>query len=276
MATYAIGDVQGCFRSLERLLATLPLDERRDRLWLAGDLVNRGRGSLEVLRWAEAQGDRVTAVLGNHDLHLLAVDAGVRHAKAGDTLGPLLRAPDRPRLLDWLRRQPLLHREGATVMVHAGLLPEWTLDQAEALAREVEAELRGPTPGEALRRLCAGSFDRWPADPVDATTRTAATVAVMTRLRTLHTDGAWCRFTGPPAEAPDGCVPWFDLPHRRGDDALVVFGHWSALGVHQGPGAIGLDTGCVWGRQLTAVRLDDRAVFQVDCAPDDRAPDGRG
>lgn len=247
MATYAIGDIQGCHATLLSLLQKIRFDPRGDRLWLCGDLVNRGPSSLEVLRWARGLGDRVVAVLGNHDLHLLARWRGVVGAKPRDTLDEVLAAPDRDVLCEWLRERPLLYREGDLVLVHAGLLPSWTVEDAERLARGAEAELRG----DGIVSL----LSRGPRDPV---------VGPLTRIRTVRADGSLCDHAGPPAEAPPGCVPWFDVPSRRSRDATIIFGHWSALGLYVAPGLYGLDTGCVWGRTLTALRLDDRVIFQQE------------
>lgn len=257
MATYAIGDVHGCSRTLDALLAELPLDFARDRLWLVGDLVNRGPDSLGVLRWAretaERMGERFVAVLGNHDLHLLARAAGVARPKRRDTLEELLAAPDRDELVAWLRERPLLHRDGETFLVHAGLLPEWSVEDAEALAREAEATLQGL---EACRLLAAYAASRGRAD---------RTLAVLTLLRAVDGEGRPCfDFTGPPEEAPAGLVPWFDAPGRRSAEAQAVFGHWAALGLRRASGVCALDSGCVWGGTLSAVRLDDGELWQVE------------
>jgi len=264
VATYAIGDVQGCFEPLQRLLQRIAFDPDRDRLWLAGDLVNRGPGSLEVLRWARGLGPRLTAVLGNHDLHLLSAALGARPPKPRDTLEPVLSAPDRDELLAWVRGLPLLHREGDRVMVHAGLLPAWSVAEAEELAREAEAAIRGP----GLADLLAGLGDApsaWSPDLPPAA-RVRLTIVALTRLRTCTADGVIePEFSGPPDGAPPGRLPWFEVPGRRSADATVVFGHWAALGLHRAPGVVGLDSGCVWGGALTAVRLEDEAVFQVAC-----------
>jgi len=253
MATYAIGDVQGCFATLMRLIERLPLDPDRDRLWLAGDLVNRGPRSLEILRWARDQGERLTAVLGNHDLHLLARAEGLAAAKEGDTLDSVLAAPDRDELLDWLRRRPLCHVEGDRVLVHAGLHPEWTVSGARAVAAEIESVLRGAHQDrrDLLAAIAAGR-----SDPC------ATAARVLTRIRLCTSAGELRPGSGPPEEAPAGCVPWFRVPGRRSAEATIVFAHWSALGLLREPTLLGLDTGCVWGRELSAVRLEDRKVFQ--------------
>lgn len=263
MATYALGDVHGCFDTLQALLARIRFDRERDRLWLVGDLVNRGPDSLAVLRWAHGLGDRATVVLGNHDLHLLARAWGLAAAKPRDTLDEVLAAPDAGELLAWLRGRPLLARQGETVMVHAGLLPQWSLAEAEALARETSAALRGEGGRPLLASLRDG--DGWPAwsDDLAAGERRRLALAVFTRLRTLTADGRLDDdFGGPPQEAPDGHRPWFEIPGRKNAGARVLFGHWAALGFHLAPGLAGLDSSCAWGGHLTALRLDDGAVFQ--------------
>ena len=269
MATFAIGDIHGCYETLRRLLRRIEFDPRRDRLWLVGDLVNRGPRSLDVLRWAAELGDRLTCVLGNHDLHLLARAEGLAAPKRRDTLGPVLTAPDRDELLGWLRTRPLLHREGDHVLVHAGLFPSWTVAQAEGLAREVEQRLRGRN--RAARRLLASagarSDLRWREHRLSPFRRARAALAGFVKLRTLTPDGRICAdFSGPPAEAPRGCRPWFAVPGRRSAESLVIFGHWAAMGLRLEPGIAALDTGCAWGRQLTALRLDDSQPFTEPAA----------
>jgi bis(5'-nucleosyl)-tetraphosphatase (symmetrical) len=245
MATWAIGDVQGCFATLTRLLARIKFSDE-DRVWLLGDLVNRGPASLAVLRWARSLGDRARAVLGNHDVHLLARADGSAGPKRRDTLDEVLRAPDRDALLDWLRMQPFVHRTQNRLLVHAGLLPAWSADDAEREARAAE---------EALRA-------RRPLPP---------SVRAFTRLRTVYPDGRMNdEFSGPPGDAPERCVPWFAHPQRRSSDATVIFGHWAALGVHVSPTAIGLDSGCVWGHGLTALDLDGGALVSEPTAAADR------
>jgi len=258
---YAIGDIQGCMESLRALLERIDYEPGRDRLWLTGDLVNRGPRSLEVLRWARDQGESAVVALGNHDLHLLARAAGVADRRRRDTIEDVLAAPDRDDLVEWLRRRPLMAREGRMVMVHAGLMPAWSLEQAEALAREIEEELRGKR-WAALLAEWRGAPSAWRGDLAPGPRRSLA-LSAMATLRTVTRDGAMRRdFNGSPAEAPPGCVPWFDHPERRWRGARVVFGHWAALGLLLRDDVAGLDTGCVWGGKLTALRLDDGAVFQ--------------
>ncbi len=247
--------------SLRALLARIDYQPGRDRLWLTGDLVNRGPRSLEVLRWARAQGDSIDTVLGNHDLHLLARAAGVAQRRARDTIEDVLAAPDRDDLIEWLRHRALLVRDGDMLMVHAGLLPEWSPDQAVELARDLEAELRGPR-WAALLGSWRGAPGSWRSE-LEPGVRRALALSAMATLRAVNAEGAMRRdFNGPPAEAPPGCVPWFDHPARRSREARVVFGHWAALGLLLRDDVAALDTGCVWGGKLTALRLDDGAVFQ--------------
>jgi bis(5'-nucleosyl)-tetraphosphatase (symmetrical) len=280
LATYAIGDVQGCAASLERLLEELPFDDTVDRLWLVGDLVNRGPRSLDVLTWAHATagrlGERFRVVLGNHDLHLLAAAAGASRPSAGDTLDEVLQSPERDTLLAWLVGCPLAHRETLGgrphLLVHAGLLPNWSAVQAEALAREAHVALSGADGGAALaatRRLRPERFE----DGMTGELRLAAVVAALTRLRSCTADGRMCLDAkGPPADAPPGCLPWFDVPGRASSDHVVVCGHWAALGLLVRDDLVALDSGCVWGGALTAVRLEDRAVFQVPAVERGRDP----
>lgn len=265
MATYALGDIQGCFDEMQRLLETLAFDPSRDCLWLVGDLVNRGPQSLEVLRFVRSLGDRAVTVLGNHDLHLLVVAAGVRKAHPEDTLDAILRAPDRDELLDWLRRQRLMHSAGGYAMVHAGLLPQWSAVKAMALAGEVESALRGADHGEFLNRMYGNAPVAWD-DGLRGYDRLRVIVNAMTRLR-LCTDSGVMEFSHKTGldGAPAGYLPWFDVPARASRETPVVFGHWAALGLMLRADLLGLDSGCVWGRRLTAVRLDDRRVFQCGC-----------
>ncbi|MDB4961584.1 MAG: hypothetical protein JWP01_1583 [Myxococcales bacterium] len=263
MARYAIGDVQGCMASLERLLGLIDFSPARDQIWLVGDLVNRGPRSLDVLRWAHGMGTTVTCVLGNHDLHLLARAAGAAGEKKRDTLDEVLAAPDSDRLLDWLRHRPLFHHDAAFGMVHAGLHPQWTVADARARAAEIEHELRGPGWRAFLAQTLNGSIPRW--DPrLGGGDRWRAILAYLVRVRTCRPDGRIePDFDGPPSQAPPGCVPWFAMPDPAWATHTIVFGHWAALGLDIGARHLGIDTGCVWGKSLSAIRLDDRSVFQV-------------
>jgi bis(5'-nucleosyl)-tetraphosphatase (symmetrical) len=263
MATLAIGDVQGCREELERLLERAAFDPACDRLWLVGDLVNRGPDSAGVLRLVRALGDAAVAVLGNHDLHLLAMSCAARAPQRRDTAQAVLDEPDGADLVAWLRARPLLHREGDRALVHAALAPAWTLDRAEGLAREAETVLRSGDMAHLLGHLIADAPCRWD-DGLSGMARAAAIVTFLTKVRCLDAGGrADLEFAGPPDEAPSGLVPWFDVPGRQSAGSLVVFGHWAALGLLVRDDVIALDSGCVWGRELTAVRLEDRAVFQI-------------
>jgi bis(5'-nucleosyl)-tetraphosphatase (symmetrical) len=262
MATYAIGDIQGCMASLERLLALIDFSPDDDKLWLVGDLVNRGPRSLDVLRWAQEHDRVITCVLGNHDLHLLARSAGAAPEKKRDTLDDVLNARDADRLLEWLRSRPLVHADGKWAMVHGGLHPQWTIDKAKALGAEIERELRAPTWRAFLAQL-QGPTPRWD-DKLGGGDRWRAILAYLSRARMLKADGrVETDYDGPPAGAPAGLVPWYAVEGAAWRTHTVVFGHWSALGLDLGPHHVALDTGCVWGRSLTALRLDDRMVFQA-------------
>lgn len=261
MATYAIGDVHGCFDTLEALLRRLRYDSRHDFLWFVGDLVNRGPRSLATLRWAADQGDRIVAVLGNHDLHLLARAEGSSGPKRRDTLDEILNAPDRDDLLAWLLSRPLLHRQDGYCLVHAGLFPDWTLDQAEELARETESALLKGLPG-LVASIDQKTAERW-EDGLSRAGRARVALAGFARLRTLRGDGRMCAdFSGPPEEAPKGCRPWFEIPERRSRGETVICGHWAALGLRLQEGVAAIDTACVYGKKLTALRLEDGQLFQ--------------
>lgn len=268
MATYAIGDIQGCFASFEALLARCAFDPAHDRLWLVGDLVNRGPRSLETLRFVRDLGPAAVAVLGNHDLYLLMVAEGFGKRGKGDTLDDILNAPDRADLLDWLRRQPLCHVEGEFCMVHAGLLPQWTVAEARALAAEVEQALVAPNYREFMAHLWGSEPASW-RDDLAGWPRLRVIVNAMTRMRFCSPEGVMEFHTkGELDDAPaGGYLPWFQVPGRRSAGSVLVTGHWSALGLKIEPNLLALDSGCLWGRHLTAVRLEDRALFQVDCSP---------
>ena len=266
MSTYIIGDLQGCLSPLEVLLGTIRWNPEQDRLWFVGDLVNRGPQSLETLRFVRDLGPRAITVLGNHDLHLLGVAAGAVKIHKGDTLDSILAAPDRESLLEWLRQQPLMHVEGPWAMVHAGLLPQWTVPQALALAGEVAAALQGPDHPAFFRAMYGNQPDRW--DPaLQGMDRLRLITNGLTRLRLCTPEGVMeFQHKGELDKAPPGFIPWFDVPGRASADHTVVFGHWSALGLRLEQNLVALDTGCLWGRCLSALRLEDRALFQVPCS----------
>jgi bis(5'-nucleosyl)-tetraphosphatase (symmetrical) len=258
MATYAIGDVQGCFGALQALLGVIGFDRRRDTLWFTGDLVNRGPQSLEVLRFVRGLGDRAITVLGNHDLHLLAVAAGASRHKVRDTLEDILAAPDRAELLDWLRTRPLLHHDAnlGWLLVHAGLLPQWDLALALALAEEVQALLAGAGAQEFFGHMYGDLPDHW-RDTLQGVERVRVIINACTRLRFCDLEGNMdLRHKGAPGTQPPDLVPWFEVPTRRTRNTRIVFGHWSTLGRYRNERVICLDSGCLWGRSLTAVRLD--------------------
>jgi len=268
MATYAIGDIQGCFAPLMQLLERVRFDPERDRLWLVGDLVNRGPRSLEVLRWLVAHDRCVTAVLGNHDVYALARAFDAAPPTADDTLAELLSAPDRDALVAWLVRRPVLHQSEGHALVHAGLLPGWDLPAAHAEARAIEAALLADP-----RAFLAAYFHRprrpfsW--NPLSDMERAVGALAVMTRLRFVDAHGAPVSGATPPEAPPrPDAAPWFLSPERRSRGTPVVFGHWAALGLWIDGDVLALDSGCVWGGSLTAVRLEDRAVFAVPARRD--------
>jgi bis(5'-nucleosyl)-tetraphosphatase (symmetrical) len=265
-APVAIGDVQGCFDCLEALVARIDASAGRPaRLWLTGDLVNRGPKSLETLRWAMANEARLVTVLGNHDLHLLAVAAGIRPPHRSDTLAEILAAPDAADLLDWLRRRPLAHLENGHLMVHAGVLPQWSGERTLELAAEVQQVLAGPRWTGFLRKMYGNEPARWD-DGLRGADRLRVIVNALTRLRFCTPDGTMDFHTKEGAGgAPPGHLPWFDVPGRASARLTLVFGHWSTLGLVLRPDLVALDTGCVWGGALTGVRLDDREVFSLVC-----------
>ncbi len=272
MATYAIGDIQGCLTPFKRLLDQISFDLRTDQLWLVGDLVNRGPDSLPLLRFVRSLGGAVHIVLGNHDLFLLAAAEDIATVRLKDTIHDVLEAKDRGELIAWLRRQPLHYREGSFLMIHAGLLPQWTIDESVNFAREVEAMLAGPDYRAFLHRLFHGPAPQWDSS-LTGLERLVSTTRVLTRLRTCTPTGEMSEFSGPPEQAPAGYLPWFHIPHRRHTDITIICGHWAALGLHLEPGLLAIDSGCVWGRKLTAIRLEDRAVFQVSCEGNEIAGD---
>jgi bis(5'-nucleosyl)-tetraphosphatase (symmetrical) len=267
MTVYAVGDIQGCHEALSCVLKQVDFAAGRDQLWLVGDLVNRGPGSLEVLRFVRSLGESARVVLGNHELHLLAVAAGVRRLRPGDTLDPVLAAPDRHELLDWLSRQPLLHvdRELGYCMVHAGIPPQWDLAQASAMAREAEPWLQPDRleavfgPGEVDPDLLR--------DELSPAQRARVIIAYFTRMRVCSAEGRLeASYKGPAAGSPAGFLPWFAHLGRKTRQERVIFGHWAALqGRADAPNVFALDTGCAWGRSLTLMRLGDEQRYSCVC-----------
>ena len=266
MTRYAIGDLQGCVEELRTLLARLKFSADRDRLWLVGDLVNRGPDSLATLRLVRALGDNAVVVLGNHDLHLLAVAYGVQRRRRSDTLDAVLAASDRHALIEWLQLRPLAYLEGDDLMVHAGLVPQWTAARTLALAAEVSSALRRD-PRALFEHMYGDEPERWD-ERLAGAERLRFIINVLTRLRLCTADGRVdISSKGPPPPPSSPLRPWFEHPQRASRDVRVIFGHWSALGLVQRPGLLGLDSGCVWGGALTAADLDsDRPLVSVGCA----------
>ncbi|KVO66196.1 bis(5'-nucleosyl)-tetraphosphatase (symmetrical) [Burkholderia ubonensis] len=264
----AIGDIQGChssFRQLTEKLAAPP----DTPFWIAGDVVNRGAASLAALRELVDLGPSATVVLGNHDLHLLAVAAGIRTERPGDTIGEILDAPDAEALLEWVRHRPFAHFEHGMLLVHAGVLPQWDVTLALELADELQRALRAPDWRDTLSHLYGNEPNQWHPN-LKKRDRMRVAFNAFTRIRFCTPDGAMeFRTSGGPASAPPGYLPWFDVPGRRTEDVTVVFGHWAALGLMLRDNVIALDSGCVWGNQLSAVRLTadpaGRTVTQVQC-----------
>jgi bis(5'-nucleosyl)-tetraphosphatase (symmetrical) len=263
---YAIGDIQGCDRELRTLLGRLKFSADRDRLWLVGDLVNRGPGSLATLRVVRALADNAVVVLGNHDLHLLALAHGARRARSSDTLAEVLAAPDRGPLLEWLSTRPLAYAEDGDLLVHAGVVPQWTAALTLSLAAEVSEALRRD-PRALFAHMYGNQPDRW--DPrLEGMERLRFVINVLTRLRLCTADGRIdTSLKGRPPASRSPLRPWFEHARRATRDVRVIFGHWSALGLVQRAGVVGLDTGCVWGGALTALDLDaERPPLSVPCS----------
>ncbi len=272
MATYAVGDIQGCFASLQALLEKCSFSPEFDRLWLVGDLVNRGPRSLETLRFVKGLGDRAVTVLGNHDLSLLMAAEGFGKRHRSDTIDDILAAPDRDELLHWLRYQRLMHVQGDYAMVHAGLLPAWSVAEARTLAGEVEQALQAENYREFLANMWGSEPGAWDSS-LTGWPRLRVIVNAMTRMRFCSPAGEMdFKAKGELSQAPAGYLPWFEVPGRRSAATVLVTGHWSALGLRLEPNLLALDSGCLWGGKLSALRLEDRALFQVDCAADEAVP----
>lgn len=259
MATYAIGDVQGCYDELQALLARIGFNRAHDRLWFVGDLVNRGPKSLQVLRFVKDLGDRALVVLGNHDLHLIIQFEGFERRREDDTFDDVLGAPDARELADWVRMRPMMHVEGNFAMVHAGLLPKWTIERALSLGQEVEAALRAPNYRDFLANMYGSKPERWD-DSLTGWDRLRVIVNAMTRMRFCTAEGAM-GFQTKSNITPPGYLPWYQT--RTGAEPAIVFGHWSAQGLKLSERIAALDTGCVWGGSLSALRLEDRWLAQV-------------
>lgn len=268
MTRYAVGDVQGCWEPLQCLLKQVKFDPQHDELWSVGDMVNRGPNSLECLRFFAQLGASARVVLGNHDLHLLAVAHGIRKLKRSDTLQPILDAPDCADLLDWLTQQPLFYQSptGDYAMVHAGLAPQWSLTQAQQLSNEVSAALQSNQRVEFLRGMYGDTPDTW-SDDLLGIERLRVITNYFTRLRFCSASGALdLQSKDEPDNAPPGCMPWFAVPARKSAGKNIIFGHWATLlGRAERSDAFALDTGCVWGHKLTLLNLETQALSSCEC-----------
>jgi len=263
---YLVGDIQGCDGALDRLLEKIDFSPSRDRVYVLGDLVNRGPGSLATLRRLRDLGESATCVLGNHDWHLLAVAAGVRPRHRSDTIDDILDAPDREAWLDWLRQRRMAVFEQGWLMLHAGVVPQWDLATTLGLAGELETALRERPTREFLGAMFGNEPRRW-SESLTGDARLRFTLNAMTRIRYVDANGA-LDFASKEADAPPGLTAWFDAPGRRTTGTPIAFGHWASHGLIDRPELLGLDSGCVWGRQLSAARIEgtSREIFQVDCA----------
>lgn len=270
MAIYAIGDVQGCFSELEKLLSKISFNARRDHLWFVGDLVNRGPHSLETLEFVISLGSNATTVLGNHDIHLIACYTGHKLCKKGSSLAPVLQSPNIDALIDWLRFRPLMHTDAETghSMIHAGLLPQWDLKIAQQCAAEVEFELRSKAFNRFVGQVYGDEPRQWQPS-LKGIERLRVITNAFTRLRYCDRDGVMdFDYKGPPGEQPEELRPWFYWPQRKSKENSLVFGHWSALGIHQEKNVLAIDSGCLWGGMLTAARIDVSPIriISVECA----------
>lgn len=267
MATYAIGDVQGCFSALKNLLKQIQFNPTHDQLWFTGDIVNRGPQSLETLRFIKKLGHKQRTVLGNHDLHLLAVHHGVRQLNKNDTFKDILSAPDREELMHWLQEQPLLVRDKKSdfVMTHAGIAPMWDIHEAAIYAHEVEGVLQSTKAKELLENMYGNMPDCWD-NKLLGIDRLRLIINYFTRMRYCHPDGRLdLSYKGDPKNKPDDLVLWFDVQPRKAANTPIIFGHFAAInGEVDVPNVYALDTGCVWGNKLTCMRLEDREVISVN------------
>ena len=274
MATYAIGDIQGCYDDLMGLLEEIQYNPEKDRLWFTGDLVNRGPDSLRVLRFVRDLGDAAVTVLGNHDLHMLALAEGHAPNHRSDTLDEILNAPDREELLSWVRHQPLLYHDEKLrfTMVHAGLPPQWDLALAQQCAAEVESVLQGDNYLEFLANMYGNEPDTWDEN-LASWERLRFITNCFSRLRYCNKEGQLClQPKGEPGTQPEGFMPWFEVPERKSRGMRIIFGHWSTLGLYHDNGVYSLDTGCLWGGLLTAMHLEsDMSIYSYDC-PAHRRP----
>ena len=268
MATYAVGDIQGCFTKLEQLLQIINFDKQSDQIWFVGDLVNRGPQSLETVRFVKSLGDAAVCVLGNHDIHLIACHANVQTCKPQSTLRQILDSRDADDIINWLRTQPLLHHDESLnwTMVHAGVLPQWDLALAKFCAQEVEQQLRSDNYINFLQHAYGDTPNQWSNDLNDRD-RWRISLNTFTRLRFCDEQGVMdFEHKGPPGEQSPNLHAWFDVP-RKSENLRILFGHWSTLGLKNTENLLALDTGCLWGKQLTAARIDVDPVIihSVDC-----------
>lgn len=265
MSIWAIGDVQGCNKSLQKLLShTDIVNDKNARFWFCGDLINRGPDNTGVLDTIMALEKKAITVLGNHDLHFLGMVAGLRKPGRLDTLKDILESPKLNQYVNWLRSQPLAYNQGNYLLVHAGVLPEWSVQQTLELSKQVEHRLQSDNWQEQIKNMYGNAPSQW-RKGFSSDEEFRITVNALTRMRMLCADGSLdFDYKGEPTATAD-FMPWFDIPNRKASDHTIVFGHWSALGLYLKPNLIGLDTGCIWGKQLTAVRLQDRKVIQVNC-----------
>jgi bis(5'-nucleosyl)-tetraphosphatase (symmetrical) len=266
MSIYAIGDIQGCFDDLLRLLEAISFDEKADQLWFAGDLVNRGPQSLETLRFIKSLGDAAVTVLGNHDIHLLAASCSSKISNKKDALLPVLEAPDRDELIHWLRHRPLFHYNDEFCLLHAGLPPQWDFTKTQKMAYLAEQALQGPDYTIFLQQMYGNKPNQW-SSSLKGIGRLRFIINCFTRMRFCDAEGRLDYVhNGPLGSQPKKLLPWFEVPGRKSADMRIVFGHWSALGYHEGPNCYGIDTGCLWGGQLTALKLGSAVErFSIDC-----------
>jgi bis(5'-nucleosyl)-tetraphosphatase (symmetrical) len=266
MAIYAIGDIQGCYDDLQRLLQKIEFNKKKDQLWFVGDLVNRGPKSLETLRFIKSLGDAAVTVLGNHDLHLLAVAYDLSPVRGKDTLQAILQAEDKDELLDWLRRCPLLHYNDDFCLLHAGLPPQWDFNLAKKMAAKVEKQLRSQHYFKFLKTMYGNEPDQW-SEKLTEQEQLRFTVNCFTRMRFCDAQGRLdFKYNGKLGSQPEHLIPWFSAPNRKSSALKIIFGHWSAIGYHEAQQCYAIDTGCLWGRQLTALKLDKKMQrISIDC-----------
>jgi bis(5'-nucleosyl)-tetraphosphatase (symmetrical) len=266
MSIYAIGDIQGCFDELLRLLDAIAFDKNTDQLWFAGDLVNRGPQSLETLRFVKSLGNSAVTVLGNHDMHLLAASCMDRVANKKDGLTQILEAPDRQELIDWLRHRPLFHHNDDFCLVHAGLPPQWDFKKTQKMALIAEQALRRPDYQLFLKQMYGNKPNLW-SPQLKGMSRLRFIINCFTRMRYCDAEGRLdFANSGPLGSQPKNLLPWFEVPNRKNADMRVIFGHWSTLGYYEGPNCYAIDTGCLWGGQLTALKLDNPIQrISIDC-----------